>query len=233
MRNIFKISGLVLIIFLTYSCKKANNDKANASDIKDGNGNVYTSIIVGTQTWLEKDLKATKFNDGSDIQLVTDGEAWASLSTPGYCWYNNDVDTYKDIYGVIYNGYSVNPAINGGKNVCPTGWHVPKDTEWTTLAAYLGGESVAGGKLKETGTIHWLSPNTGATNEIGFTALPGGFRHSDGTFKNIRNNSYLWSTTECAINNAWFKYMTYNSSSVSGYCDGYVRHGFYVRCLKN
>jgi uncharacterized protein (TIGR02145 family) len=181
---------------------------------------------------MAENLKTTKYNDGTAIPLVTDGTAWSVLSTPGYCWYNNDAATYKPTYGALYNWYALNATSNGGKNVCPTSWHVPTDAEWTTLTTYLGGETVAGGKLKETGTTHWLSPNTGATNTTGFTALPGGYRYSGGTFGNVGGYGYWWSATEFDAGSAWDRMMRYNNSDVwRSFDDKMV--GISVRCLRD
>ncbi len=173
--------GLVLI--LTNSCKK---DEEPTDKITDKDGNVYTYVTIGTQVWMVENLKTTKYNDGTDIPLVTDNTAWSNLSTSGYCWYNNDASTYKTPYGAMYNWF----AVATGK-LCPTGWHVATDNDFSVLANYLGGLSVAGDKLKEAGTAHWLSPNTGATNESGFTALPGGYRGPSGTYFLLGNNGYL------------------------------------------
>ena len=118
---------------------------------------------------MAENLRTTKYNDGTPIPQVTDAAAWSNLMTPGYCWYNNDAAKYKETYGALYNWYTVNIG-----NLCPSGWHVPADTEWMVLTAHLGGEKISGGKLKETGTLHWDKPNLRATNETGFTALPGG-----------------------------------------------------------
>jgi uncharacterized protein (TIGR02145 family) len=137
--------------------------------VTDIDGNIYHTVTIGTQVWMVENLKTTKYRNGDPIPNVT-GNAWAALTTGAYCWYNNDAATYKATYGALYNWY----AVADSRNIAPTGWHVPTDAEWTTLTTFLGGESVAGGKLKETGTNHWTSPNTGATNETGFTALPGG-----------------------------------------------------------
>ena len=122
--------------------------------VQDIDGNNYLTVTIGTQIWMAENLRTTKYNDGTAIPLVTDNTTWANLTTPAYCWYNNDAKTNGSTYGALYNWYSVNT-----KKLCPTGWHVPNDTEWTTLTTYLGGTAVAGGKLKETGTAHWYSPN--------------------------------------------------------------------------
>jgi uncharacterized protein (TIGR02145 family) len=222
-----KIVTLICILALVFMSQCEKDDD---NSIKDGDGNVYTSVQIGAQVWLVENLKTTHYNDGEAIPLVTDSNAWGDLSTPAYCWYNNDVQDYKDIYGALYNWY----AANTGK-LCPKGWHVPTDSEWTTLTTYLGGESVAGGKLKETGTTHWNSPNTGATNETGFTALPGGWRSSYGRFCCVRNFGTWWSTTYDYLQyGAWFRGMEPDLSSVSGTVVPIDRgFGLSVRCVKD
>jgi uncharacterized protein (TIGR02145 family) len=183
---------------------------------------------------MAENLKVTRYNNGAAIPLVTDEAAWAALTTPGYCWYNNDEAIYKDTFGALYNWFVVDTVSNGSKNVCPMGWHVPTDAEWTILTTYLGGVSVAGGKLKETGTTHWLSPNTGATNESGFTALPGGYRFLDGTSCNLGISGSWWSSTEYTYSYGaylWsFGYIDCNASR--SYNDGKTS-GFSVRCVKD
>ena len=158
-------------------------------NIVDIDGNVYHTVTIGTQVWMVENLKTTRYNDGTAIPLVTDEYSMGNLTTPGYCWYN-DSATYGNTYGALYNWY----AVNTGK-LAPTGWHVPTDSEWTVLTTYAGGESVAGGPLKEAGTVHWKSPNTGATNATGFTALPGGICENNGTFTGIGYSGYWWSST--------------------------------------
>ncbi len=131
------------------------------------------------------------------------------------------------------NGAASSSAIPSGvQGVCPTGWHLPSDAEWTQLIDSLGGESVAGGKLKETGTTHWNSPNTGATNEIGFTALPGGGRYFGGSFDGIGNYGNWWSATENSTDNAWYRYMFYNGSNTFR-LNYFKELGFSVRCVRN
>jgi len=194
--------------------------------ILDADGNEYKTVPIGTQVWLAENLKTTKFNDSTQITNITDSAKWAALTTPAYCWYENDEATYKNTYGALYNWHAVNT-----NKLCPTGWHVPIDAEWTTLINYLGGDSVAGGKLKETRTTHWESPNTGATNEKGFTALPGGY-HYDGAFLSIGYIGSWWSATKLNEIYAWYRKMYYNSSIVKSY-NYKMREGFSVRCIKD
>jgi uncharacterized protein (TIGR02145 family) len=197
---------------------------AGTSDI---DGNSYTSLIIGTQVWMKENLKTTKFNDGTSIPIITDKTVWANLSTPGYCWYNNDATTYKPLYGALYNWYTVNTG-----KLCPTGWHVPTQGEWSILAIYLGGESVAGGKLKETGTSHWLSPNTGANNTSGFTAIPGGYRYTAGEFDFVGMNGFWWSTNESITGWSYDRELDFDSEYFFEFNDP-KKAGFSIRCVKN
>jgi uncharacterized protein (TIGR02145 family) len=168
--------------------------KTYAGNITDIDGNVYYTVIIGTQTWMAENLKTTKLNDGTPIPLVTNDATWTTLDKPAYCWYNNDETANKATYGALYNLYT----IRTGK-VCPTGWHVSTSEDWYTLTYdYLGLTFDAAGKLMEAGTSHWASPNTGATNETGFTALPGGARASfhwpyDGNYYSIGRAGDWWS----------------------------------------
>ena len=148
-------------------------DVAPEEPVTDMDGNTYNTVRIGTQIWMRENLKTLKFRNGIDISPVpsSKGDYWRTLTTPASCWYNDSVGIKNTSYGALYNWFAVN---NG--YLCPTGWHVPTDEEWTTLTTYLGGEGLAGGKLKETGSLHWNSPNTGATNQSNFTALPGGSR---------------------------------------------------------
>ena len=196
--------------------------------ITDADGNIYNKVIIGTQVWMKENLKTTKYNDGTPIPLVTDNTEWTNLSTAGYCFYNNDADTYKSNYGALYNWN----AVNTGK-LCPVGWHIPSDAEWTILTDYLGGESLAGGKMKEAGTSHWDSPNTGATNESGLSILPGGYRYySDGAFYSLGYFTYIWSSTENNSSIAWIRSIYYfNATAIQDH--GSKSYGFSVRCVKD
>ena len=231
MIKVTKIRIYILALFgvlfmLSSSCKKKDNTPSHLT-ITDIDGNVYHTVTIGTQLWMVENLKTTKFNDNTAIPMVTDSTAWMNLITPGVCWYNNDAGAYKNTCGALYNSF----AVNTGK-LAPIGWHIPTDAEWTILTTYLGGDSIAGGKLKETGTTHWQSPNTGATNETGFTAIPGGYRTSNGSFSRINYFGYWWSVSEAVTGYVWSRgiYNNYNNvfrGNVS------KNDGFSVRCLRD
>ena len=204
--------------------------------LTDIDGNVYNIVTIGTQVWMTPNLRTTKYSDGTPIPNITDNTTWG-LSTGAYCDYSN-TPANSITYGRLYNWYAVDNnaatkvASNGGKNVCPTSWHVPSDDEWTTLITYLGGESVAGGKLKETGAFHWYTPNTGATNETGFTALPGGLRDDTGVYNEIGLYGNWWSSTDRSVTYAWMRYIYNTSASVNMNGDP-KRYGFSVRCVRD
>ena len=198
-----------------------------AGTVADVDRNVYTSVTIGTQLWMVENLKTAKFKDGTDIPIVTDNAAWANLTTPGCCWYNNDA-SYKTTFGALYNWYTVHDS----RNLCPDGWHAPTHDEWTTLMTFLGGGSVAVGKLKEAGILHWISPNTLATNETGFTALPGGKRDFDGgSFSNLTATGSLWASTDSSTTYAYCRQMGYDNFYWESSAP--KTQGFSVRCLKD
>jgi uncharacterized protein (TIGR02145 family) len=202
------------------------NPNLTYGSVSDNDGNTYKTIPIGTQTWMAENLKTTKYKDGTSIPLVSDNTAWSNLSTPAYCWYNNDAATFKATYGAMYNWYTVNTG-----KLCPTGWHMPTDAEWTTLTTYLGGESIAGDKLRETGTVHWIASIAVASNESGFTALPGNYRGSNGTFF-VTNGGSWWSTTDGSTGNAWAR----GVNDVASYVirnDYNKKEGLSVRCLRD
>ena len=218
-----QIFYLVALIIFSSGCKKDSNSVP--ANITDRDGNIYTSVKIDNQTWMKENLKTTKYNDGTAIPLVTNEVSWGALSTPAYCWYDNDAATNKINFGAIYNWYTVNTG-----KLCPTGWHVPSDAEWTTLTTYLGGESVAGEKLKVTGTSNWESPNTGATNSSGFNGLPGGGRNWNGTFVSVGNRGYFYSSSEYSATSGWYRYLSNLDGKVYR-VNGNKQDGFSVRCL--
>ncbi|HRW67942.1 fibrobacter succinogenes major paralogous domain-containing protein [Lentimicrobium sp.] len=207
-------------------------DGGGGNSVTDIDGNVYIIIEIGPQSWLGQNLKTTRYNDGTPIPLQTDAGIWDTLSTHAYCWYENDI-AYKEPYGALYNWHVINMAENGGKNVCPIGWHVPEDDEWTALTDYLGGHTVAGGKLKEAGTTHWTPPNSGATNETGFTALPGGERGTGGAFAVMDSEGNWWTAyAHPTYGSAYYRSMGFASASV------YRTHlsktfGMSIRCISD
>lgn len=195
--------------------------------VTDFDGNEYPVITIGSQTWMMKNLKTTRFNDGTPIPLVTDGAAWTLLTTPGYCWYDNDESSYKPMYGALYNGFA---ALTG--KLCPAGWHVPADVEWAALVRFLGGEQIAGARLKEQGTNYWVNPNLGATNASGFSALPGGVRYHDGAFHDFGFSGYFWTSTEYYNSRAIFYYVDYQYTDVFRF-DNLKKIGFSIRCIRD
>jgi uncharacterized protein (TIGR02145 family) len=202
---------------------------ATLQGVTDIDGNLYHTVTIGTQVWMVENLKTTKYRDGTQITNVTDATAWFNLNigTGAYCNYNNDANN-ATTYGRLYNFH----AVKDSRGLAPKGWHIPTHTEWTTLSTYLGGDNIAGGKLKETGITHWISPNVGATNQTGFTAIPGGFRSYSGFFSNIGEYGDWWSSTEYSSNEAWSWYMYYNYSAINS-INRYKTFGYSVRCLKD
>ncbi|MCX6829315.1 MAG: fibrobacter succinogenes major paralogous domain-containing protein [candidate division Zixibacteria bacterium] len=198
----------------------------------------YLTVTIGTQVWMAENLRVTHYRNGEAIPNVTWDDEWADLFTGAYCEFNDDVNNVT-IYGRLYNWY----AVDDNRNIAPTGWHVPTDTEWKQLEMYLDmSQSEAdavgdrgtdeGGKLKESGTAHWLSPNTGATNESGFTALPGGFRGRSGDYFAMGSYAVFWSATANWSEVAWFRCLFHSYAQVGRYSD-YKQHGFSVRCVKD
>ena len=194
------------------------------------------SVTIGTQIWSSTNLDVTTYRDGTPIPQVTDPTQWANLTTGAWCYYNND-PANGTIYGKLYNWYAVagihdtDPS-TPNKILAPQGWHVPSDAEWFTLTDFLGGGQVAGGKMKSTGTSLWLSPNTAATNESGFSGLPGGYRFFDGSFGLIGNSGFWWSSSENDTASAWNRILNSNHGNV--YSSIYNKeNGFSVRCLRD
>ncbi|MDO8952800.1 MAG: fibrobacter succinogenes major paralogous domain-containing protein, partial [Draconibacterium sp.] len=186
---IYSFIVIGILIMTASSCEKMDTTE-------------YESVTIGTQVWMLKNLNVTTYRNGDAIYNVTDNTEWRNLTTGAYCDYENS-SIKADTYGRLYNWY----AINDSRNIAPTGWHVATDGEWTTLINYLGGLNLAGGKLKEIGTSHWNTPNIGATNESGFTALPGGYRHYDGGSYDLKNMGSFWSSSEASPYNAWSYYL--------------------------
>ncbi len=206
----------------------------------DIEGNVYRTVTIGAQVWMAENLKVTHYRNGDAIPKVTDNTAWSTLTSGAYSNYNNDGGNVAT-YGRLYNWY----AVEDSRNVAPEGWHVPSDAEWKQLEMHLGmSQSLAGatgwrgtdegGKMKEAGTSHWLSPNTGATNESGFSALPSGLRYSvGGYFDNLGNCDGFWSSTEYSSDGAWYRALDFERAQVHRYYYGSKQDGFSVRCVRD
>lgn len=191
----------------------------------------YPGISICCQTWMAKNLDVATYRNGDAVPKVTNAAEWAALTTGAYCYYNNDSATYAAVYGKMYNWY----AVNDPRGLAPEGWHIPSDFEWTTLGDCLGGNGVAGGHLKEPGTIHWSSPNTGATNITNFTAVPGGYRDDEnGSFNGLGAYVTFWSSLEYTPvpAGAWARTLSSGIDDL-GVIALDKNYGYYVRCVKD
>jgi uncharacterized protein (TIGR02145 family) len=225
--SIFTMSIIGALVLFAVSCKKSDPDKVPAT-VTDMDGNLYHTVTIGSQVWMVENLKVTRYNDGTAIPQVTDSASWENLKSPGYCWYDNHDSTNQNNYGLLYNGY----VINTGKNIAPVGWHIPSDSEWAVLTTYLGGENVAGDKLKEAGSTHWSIMNTVATNESGFTALPGGYRSASfALFAGIGTVGYWWSSTPYGYGFI-YRYMYDDESQVMSNNTN-KEFGYSIRCIRD
>jgi len=216
---------LTMLLILTNSCTKSYNNVNMPATVTDIDGNVYHTIRIGTQIWMVENLKTTKYRNGNPIPNVTDSTAWNNLTTAAYCHYNNDANN-STTYGFLYNW----AAVVDTDSIAPKGWHVPAQTEWTTMTTFLGNVNNVGGMLKETGTTHWQTPNAGANNGSLFTALPGGERLSHGKFTGIGATGAWWSSTHDGTYDAWGRYINYNDSAIFRY-DDTRKVGLSVRCV--
>ncbi|HNW88301.1 MAG TPA: FISUMP domain-containing protein [Bacteroidales bacterium] len=197
--------------------------------INDYDGNVYNTVQIGNQLWMRENLKVTHYQNGDAIPIISATNLWMSATTHGRCYYNLDSASNKAVYGGLYNWH----VVNDSRNVCPNGWHVPSDADWNTMEVALGSETISiGGSMKETGFAHWITPNTGATNSSGFTALPGGQRDYNGMFNNMTNYGYFWTSTTGTLNSVIIRYLTY--SDVNLHIDEFSPvSGFSIRCVCN
>jgi len=214
--NVIYSQGLIII---------TNNNYVDAF-------NDLEPIKIGSQYWSSKNLNVSKYRNGDIIPEVNDSTQWANLTTGAWCYYGDNSGNPNiasgSVYGKLYNWY----AVNDSRGLAPQGWHVPSDGEWTTLTNYLGGDAIAGGKMKESGTTHWASPNTGATNSSGFAGLPGGYRDPYGTFYDIGNLGFWWSSSAYNTSFAWFRDLSCSSANVGRYFNNKTI-GFSVRLIKD
>lgn len=220
---------LIILTLLAVSCKKENISLNRLVSTDDVSELRIPAVRIGHQIWMSKNLNVGRYRNGDIIPQVTDPDKWHSLTTGAWCWYNNDSAT-GHVYGKLYNWY----AINDPRGLAPKGWHVPDNAEWDTLAFALGGSNIAGGKMKDTGTLHWMPPNLGATNSSGFTAYAGGERNSYGlVFYGFGYYGIWWSTTPGSFGNFWFRSLNYNEESI--YADNFYpkNAGLSVRCIRD
>jgi uncharacterized protein (TIGR02145 family) len=231
--QLFKIPvfALVLLAFASSCTKETLMEEKSAGLIygtmTDQESNTYKTIRIGDQVWMAENLRTTIYSDGTPIPNVTDDQKFHFLSTGAFCNYNNDPENGKT-YGRLYNWH----AVGSSHKLAPEGWHVPTEKDWEQLAKYLGGEKVAGGKLKETGTTHWNAQNIGATNTFGFNALPGGTRAEDGEFSFLGTTGYWWSSTEGNQRSALLR-GTGNTVTTLMLQYYYKEYGFSVRLIKD
>ena len=239
MKNILFNTAFVLGVVLIIGCKKKEETPEPATPntptqgvpntpITDIDGNIYQTVTIGTQVWMAENLKTTKYRNGDLIGTTTPTTKDISTETnPKYQWACNGNDDSVSVYGRLYTWY----AATDSRNVCPLGWHIPTSTEWTTLINYLGGASIAGGRMKATGTTHWQSPNTGADNFSGFAALPAGGRYFDGTFGHFSYYAQWWSATEDPVYGI-SRDIIWSSGGTYGSCTGKTIC-FSIRCVKD
>ncbi|WP_293896008.1 FISUMP domain-containing protein [Flavobacterium sp.] len=194
----------------------------------DIDGNIYQLVTICDQTWTKTNLNVSKYRNGDVIPQVTNPTEWTNLTTGAWCYHLNNTANGA-IYGKLYNWY----AVNDPRGLAPVGYHIPSDAEWTTLTTCLGGETVAGGKMKETSTTHWTSPNTGATNSSGFTGLPGGYRgYGGGAFYTTGDQGFWWSSLQVSAPAAWARNLRYDSGT-AGRDYSNKSFGFSVRCVRD
>lgn len=211
--------------------------------VTDIDGNTYPTILIGQQEWMAENLRVTRFNDGTPIPHLTEGSDWDHLTTPAYCWYNNDESGHKMVYGALYSWFVTDAQSNDGKNVCPEGWHVPSDAEWSQMILHLDPNSnpnnlqeslTAGGKLKEAGFQHWDNPNAGATNATGFNGRPGGYRDQGTNFVQMGQLGRWWTADEHKdySSSAWWRSIESGSPRVARH---YLlkRQAHSIRCIKD
>lgn len=226
-KKYFKPFYILLSISLVLGCS-SDDTKNNTKTTGTSRPTVPvldSQIRIGTQVWMTKNLNVSRYRNGDAILQVNDPSAWSSLTVGAWCYYENN-NANGTTYGKLYNWY----AVNDPRGLAPIGFHVPSDDEWTTLTTFLGGYTVAGGKIKAT--YGWNTPNTDATNSSGFTGLSGGYRFYSGDFSNIGFYSYWWSSSEGEPGTAWSRYLYFSNSWVTR-LNTNKNFGFFVRCLKN
>ena len=199
----------------------------SSDELTDIDGDNYQIVKIGTQVWMAENLRVTHYRNGDPIPIVTDNAAWAGLTSGACCSYDND-DSRIATLGRLYNWF----AVNDSRNIAPVGWHVPSDAEWQMLIDYLGGDSIAGAKMKETGTNYWVSPNTGAGNESRFSARPGGDRSGTGHYYDVGDVAYFWSISTDSSRHVLTRGLSLDNAAVGRFRSD-KQDGISVRCVKD
>jgi uncharacterized protein (TIGR02145 family) len=222
---------LSITFILLQSCSSGDKDTIqpgnSSTTVSDVDGNVYSTVKICNQTWTKTNLNVTKYRNGDAIPQVTDANQWAALKTGAWCYYAN-TSSNGTTYGKLYNWYAVNDA----RGLAPIGYHIPSDAEWTNLITCLGGAIVAGGKMKEKGTTHWIDNNTDSNNSSSFTGLPGGILDVYQSFEGITDNGFWWSSSQYNLIEAWYLGLDDNDNDSRR---SYIlkTSGLSVRCIKN
>ena len=232
-RRINSILAAFVFLMIT-SCSKDDSPSPSSNGggnpevtFTDIDGNIYHEVKIGNQTWMKENLKTTRYRNGVDIFTNLNDLAWQANVTGACADYNND-PPITVVYGKLYNWYAVTNPLG----LCPVNWHAPSDSEWTELANYLGGDSIAGGKMKEIGLSHWASPNINASDSSGFKGLPGGYRLPTGAYYNIYTVGFWWTTTQDSLTGAYYRSL--NCSNDDLYRGSFKEtYGFSVRCIKD
>jgi uncharacterized protein (TIGR02145 family) len=227
LRHFSFVAMFINLVFITGCIVDINNPPGKDNIVKDSvydiDGNVYHILAIDSGLWMMENLKTTHYNDGKAIPMVTDDEVWKKLHSAAYCWYNNDSVTYKKTYGALYNSWAVSTD-----KICPAGWHVASASDWTKLEYFVHRD---GGSLKETDTLHWKSPNLGATNESGFTALPGGKRSPYGEFWSMGEEATWW-IDSISFDSGYVIEVVFDESYYH-FWDNLRNYGNSVRCVKD
>lgn len=235
LKSMYAVIPFLVLGFLTTSCKE--DPKNEEVLVKDADGNEYTTVTIGTQTWMVENLKTTKYRNGDPIANVTDGTEWSNLTTGAYCNYENE-DTNATTYGRLYNWY----AVADSRNIAPLGWHVPTDFDYYKLAKFIDANAVqsygieseiAGAIMKEVGYEHWDAPNVGATDQYGFKGVGGGARSDYGSFLNLKVKGYFWTKTEDdIISDPLYRNLLNDGVTLRRYTSD-ANSGFSVRLVKD
>jgi len=220
-----KLFYLFVAIVLLNSCNKESNKNDTPISVSDVDGNVYNTLTIGTQVWMRQNLKTTHYQNGDSIIEIIDNAQWLNDKKGAFCNYNNDIENV-DTFGHLYNWY----AVNNPNGLCPSGWHIPSDSEWNILVNYLGGQSIAGGATKEISI--WDMPNTDATNSSELTVIPAGGRYENGIYSGLYQYAAFWSSTEYDSTDSWYDNMNFNNAQVYRYF--YPKSaGYSCRCIFN